>query len=160
MGHRVFHSSSWGRIIETFALAQTFTIEPRPRHWQNFMFVFNPRWDMHSLRAKEIKDSPNSQVVPKILVLLNNGTVWFHNCSGYSYFSNTHLHYYSFAQLASSDALRFPKIQDQGDLKDSLTLQAVLKSLVTDTAVILIFIYAISRGRGVGFFEKLAFVTD
>ena len=47
-----------------------------------FMFVFNPRWDMHSLRAKEIKDSPNSQVVPKILVLLNNGTVWFHNCSG------------------------------------------------------------------------------
>ena len=94
------------------------------------MFVFNPRWDMHSLRAKEIKDSPNSQVVPKILVLLNNGTVWFHNCSGYSYFSNTHLHYYSFAQLASSDALRFPKIQDQGDLKDSLTLQAVLKSLV------------------------------
>ena len=29
-----------------------------------------------------------------------------------------------------------------------------------DTAVILIFIYAISRGRGVGFFEKLAFVTD
>ena len=42
LGHRVFHSSSWGRIIETFALAQTFTIEPRPRHWQNFMFVFNP----------------------------------------------------------------------------------------------------------------------
>ena len=34
------------------------------------MFVFNPRWDMHSLRAKEIKDSPNSQAVPKILVLL------------------------------------------------------------------------------------------
>ena len=25
---------------------------------------------MHSLRAKEIKDSPNSQAVPKILVLL------------------------------------------------------------------------------------------
>ena len=46
------------------------------------MFVFNPRWDMHSLRAKEIKDSPNSQVVHKILVLLKNGTVWFHNCSG------------------------------------------------------------------------------
>ena len=42
------------------------------------MFVFNPRWDMHSLRAKEIKDSPNSQAVPKILVLLKNGTVWFH----------------------------------------------------------------------------------
>ena len=65
-----------------------------------------------------------------------------------------------FAQLASSDALRFPKIQDQGNLKGSLTLQAVLKSLVTDTAVILIFIYTISRGRGVGVFEKLAFVTD
>ena len=69
-GSQSFHSSSWGRIIETFALAQTFTIEPRPRHWQNYMFVFNPRWDMHSLRAKEIKDSPNSQAVPKILVLL------------------------------------------------------------------------------------------
>ena len=69
MGHRVFHSSSWGRISKTVALAQTFTIEPRPRHWQNYMFVFNPRWDMHSLRAKEIKDSPNSQAVPKILVL-------------------------------------------------------------------------------------------
>ena len=49
---------------------------------ERFKFVFNPRWDMHSLRAKEIKDSPNSQVVPKILVLLKNGTVWFHNCSG------------------------------------------------------------------------------
>ena len=36
--------------------------------WQNIKFVFNPRWDMHSLRAKEIKDSPNSQAVPKILV--------------------------------------------------------------------------------------------
>ena len=48
----------------------------------NFMFVFNPRWDMHSLRAKEIKDSPNSQAVPKILVLLKNGTVWFHIGSG------------------------------------------------------------------------------
>ena len=46
------------------------------------MFVFNLRWDMHSLTAKEIKDSPNSQAVPKILVLLKNGTVWFHNCSG------------------------------------------------------------------------------
>ena len=115
---------------------------------------------MHSLRAKEIKDSPNSQAVPKILVLLKSGIVWFHTGSGKSYFSNTHLHDYSFAQLASSNALRFPKIQDQGKLKDNLTLQAVLKSLVTDTAVILIFIYAISRGRGVGFFEKLPFVTD
>ena len=47
-----------------------------------FIFVFNPRWDMHSLRAKEIKDSSNSQAVPKILVLLKNGTVWFHNGSG------------------------------------------------------------------------------
>ena len=46
------------------------------------MFVFNPRWDMHSLRAKEIKDSPNSQAVPKILVLLKNGTAWFHIGSG------------------------------------------------------------------------------
>ena len=47
-----------------------------------YMLVFNPRWDMHSLRAKEIKDSPNSQAVPKILVLLKNGTVWFHIASG------------------------------------------------------------------------------
>ena len=38
------------------------------------MLVFNPRWDMHSLRAEEIKDSTNSQAVPKILVLLKNGT--------------------------------------------------------------------------------------
>ena len=35
-----------------------------------FVFVFNPKWDMHWLRAKEIKDSLNSQAVPKILVLL------------------------------------------------------------------------------------------
>ena len=47
-----------------------------------FMFVLNPRWDMHSLRAKEIKDSPYSQAVPKILVLLKSGTVWFHTGSG------------------------------------------------------------------------------
>ena len=47
-----------------------------------FMLVFNLRWDMHSLRAKEIKDSPNSQAVPKILVLLKKGTVWFHIGSG------------------------------------------------------------------------------
>ena len=33
-----------------------------------FMFVFSPKWDMRWLRAKEIKDSPNSQAVPKILV--------------------------------------------------------------------------------------------
>ena len=45
------------------------------------IFVFNPRWDMHSLRAKEIKDSSNSQAVPKVLVLLKIGTVWFHNGS-------------------------------------------------------------------------------
>ena len=32
--------------------------------------MFNPRWDMHSLRAKEIKDSPISQAIPKIFVLL------------------------------------------------------------------------------------------
>ena len=48
----------------------------------DFMFVFNPRWDMHSLRTKEIKDSPNSQAVPKLLVLLKNDTVWFHTGSG------------------------------------------------------------------------------
>ena len=48
----------------------------------HLMFVFNPRWDMHSFRAKEIKDSPNSQAVPKILILLKNGTVWFHIGSG------------------------------------------------------------------------------
>ena len=34
------------------------------------MFLFNPKWDMHWLRAKEIKDSLNSQTFPKILVLL------------------------------------------------------------------------------------------
>ena len=31
---------------------------------------------MHWLRAKEIKDSPNSQAVPKILVLLKNDIAW------------------------------------------------------------------------------------
>ena len=56
------------------------------------MCEFNPKWDMHWLRAKEIKDSPNSQAVPKILVLLKNGTAWFHTGSGSSYFSNTQLH--------------------------------------------------------------------
>ena len=34
----------------------------------NYLVVFNPKWDMRWLRAKEIKDSPNSQAVPKILV--------------------------------------------------------------------------------------------
>ena len=38
------------------------------------MFEFNPKCDMHWIRAKEIKDSLNSQTVPKILVLLKNGT--------------------------------------------------------------------------------------
>ena len=55
------------------------------------MFVFRPEQDMHWLRAKEIKDSLNSQAVPKILVLKND-TAWFHTGSGFSYFSNTHLH--------------------------------------------------------------------
>ena len=56
------------------------------------MFVFNPKWDMHWLRAKEIKDSPNSQTVPKILVFLKNDTAWFYTGSSFSYFSNTQLH--------------------------------------------------------------------
>ena len=55
-------------------------------------FVLNCKWDMNWLRAKEIKDSPNSQAVPEILVLLKNGTAWFHTGSGSSYFSNTQLH--------------------------------------------------------------------
>ena len=33
-----------------------------------YVFVFSPKWDMHWLRAKKIKDSPNSQAIPKILV--------------------------------------------------------------------------------------------
>ena len=124
------------------------------------MFVFNPRWDMHSLRAKEIKDSSNSQAVPTILFLFKKWHCLVPQWLRLILFIQYSLAYYSFTQLGSSDALRFPKIQDQRNLKDSLTLQAVLKSLMTDTAVILIFIYAISRGRGVFFFEKLAFVTD
>ena len=35
------------------------------------MFVFRPKQDMRRLRAKEIKDSLNSQAVPKILVHKN-----------------------------------------------------------------------------------------
>ena len=34
---------------------------------RTYVFVFSPKWDMRWLRAKEIKDSPNSQAVPKIL---------------------------------------------------------------------------------------------
>ena len=56
------------------------------------MFVFNPKWDMHWLRAKEIKDSPNSQAVPKILVLLKIALPGSTTCSGSSYFSSTQLH--------------------------------------------------------------------
>ena len=52
---------------------------------KNVMFVFNPKWEVHWLGAKEIKDSPNSQAVPKIL------GAWFHTGSGSSYFSNTQL---------------------------------------------------------------------
>ena len=33
----------------------------------DYMFVFSPKRDMRWLRAKEIKESPNSQAVPKIL---------------------------------------------------------------------------------------------
>ena len=47
---------------------------------------------MHWLRAKEIKDSLNSQAVPKILVLLKNDIAWFHIGSSSSYFSYTQLH--------------------------------------------------------------------
>ena len=54
------------------------------------MFVFSPKWDMRWLRAKEVKDSPNSQAVPEILVH-NNYTAWFHTGSGSPSFSNTHL---------------------------------------------------------------------
>ena len=56
------------------------------------VFVFNPKWDMHWLRAKEIKDSPNSQAVPKILVLLKMALPGSTTGSGSSYFSNTQLH--------------------------------------------------------------------
>ena len=92
----------------------------------------------------------NSQAVPAILVFFQKIALSGSTLAQVNLISPILTCMTSFAQLASSDALRFPKIQDQ----------AVLQSLMTDTAVILIFIYAISRGRGVGFFEKIAFVTD
>ena len=55
------------------------------------MFVFSPKSDMRWLRATEIKDSLNSQAVPKIFVIQND-TAWFHTGLGSSFFSNTHLH--------------------------------------------------------------------
>ena len=46
----------------------------------------------HALaQAKEIKDSPNSQAVPKILVLLKMALPGSTTGSGSSYFSNTQL---------------------------------------------------------------------
>ena len=56
-----------------------------------YMFVFSPKRDMHWLRAKEIKDSPNSQAVPKILQFIKNDTAWFHTGSGSASFSDFHL---------------------------------------------------------------------
>ena len=38
-----------------------------------------------------IKDSLNSQAVPKILILFKNDTTWFYTGSGSSYFSNTQI---------------------------------------------------------------------
>ena len=80
------------------------------------MFVFNPKWDMSWLRVKEIKDSRNSQAVPKILVhkktTLPGSTL-----------AQVPLLYpvltcmISFPNLAFSNALRFPKTQDQGKSK-------------------------------------------
>ena len=71
----------WLAVLHKMWIAFLFPDTAGERPLFLFLFVFNPRWDMHSLRAKEIKDSLNSQAVPKILVLLKNGTVWFHNCS-------------------------------------------------------------------------------
>ena len=53
---------------------------------------------------------------------LKDDTTWFHIGSGSSYFSNTH-YMTSFAELALSNALRFPKIQENQRQPD---LQAFL----------------------------------
>ena len=76
------------------------------------MFVFIPKWDMHWLRAKESKDSPNSQIVPKILVY-KKMTLPGSTLAQVPLLSPILTCMTSFAELAFSNALRFPKTKDQ-----------------------------------------------
>ena len=82
-----------------------------------YMFTLSPKWDMHWLRAKEIKDSSNSQAVPKIPVHKKWHCLVPHRLR-FLLFSNTHdTCMTSFAELALSNALIFPNIQDQRKAK-------------------------------------------
>ena len=69
---------------------------------------------MRLLRAKEIKDSPNSQAVLKIhkKMTLHGSTL-----AQVPSISPILTCMTSLAELALSNALRFPKIQDQGKSK-------------------------------------------
>ena len=78
------------------------------------MFVFIPKWDMPWLRAKEIKDSPNSQAIPKILI--QKITLPGSTLAQVPLISPILTCLTSFAKLTLSNALRFPKNQDPGKM--------------------------------------------
>ena len=94
-----------------------------------YVFMFSPKRDMHWLRDKEIKDSLNSQAVPKILVhkrmTLSGSTL-----AQVPLLSPILTCMTSFAELAFSNALRFPKNSGPKKIKDGLTLHAVLNTLM------------------------------
>ena len=128
---------------------------------QRLMIVFDPKWDVRWLRANEIKDSPNSQAVPKILVL----KIW--HCLVPHWLRLLLFLQYSSAWLVSPVGIikcfEIPKNSGPRKIKDSLTLQAVLNNLMhwyCCDSDLYICLLSFSRGRGVGLFEKAAFITD
>ena len=72
-----------------------------------YMFVFSPKGDRRWLRAKEIKDSPKSQAVPKILIH-KKMTLPGSTLAQVPLLSPILTCMTSFPDLASSNALRFP----------------------------------------------------
>ena len=93
------------------------------------MFVFSPKRDMLWFRAIEIKESPNPQAVPKILVH-KKMTLPGSTLAQVPLISPILTCMTSFAELDLSNALIFPKKSGPKKIKDSLTLQAVFNTLV------------------------------
>ena len=53
-----------GNVKEVHVHHKIFSLQEK----SYYLFVFSLKWDMRWLRAKETKDNPNSQAVPKIIV--------------------------------------------------------------------------------------------
>ena len=125
------------------------------RYKNLFFYVCVQSQTVHALaQGQKIKDSPNLLTDPKILV---------HEKMSLPGSTRTQIPLHSlvltcmtsFAELAFSNALRFPKTQDQGKSKIAWVYKQSLIPWYPDTTVTLIFIYmplSISRGGGVGFF--------